>query len=383
MNKTEISTIKSVMVIGLGLIGGSIAMAIKDANSAIEIVGVAPRSSTILEAQKSGIINYGFEASDPALDKLLQNNKVDLIILSMPPAYAQDYLLRISKNGFRGIITDTVSTKTQICEIADHVLLDPSMFVPGHPMAGREVNGLAGATHGLFAGKYWILCPNAKTNYESFLALHSLVVSLGARCITIPREMHDKMVALISHVPHMVASALVELAASHTNQSDELFRIAAGGFRDSTRIAAGSPELWSDIAMSNRDQIASGLREIIQILTDVEKMIENGDEDSLKEFLSHTSDIRRRIPAAWSASSKRLLGLQISVRNYPGAIAEVTAIAGRMSCNIQSIDIEHITDNNAILELVLTDEGNQQGLLDALKTGGFSIVSNGYTEVQP
>ncbi len=371
------------MVVGLGLIGGSIAMAIKDANPAIEIVGVAPRATTISKAVDSKIIDRGFESSDTLLDELLANNSIDLIILCMPPAYAEDYLLRISKSGFSGIITDTVSTKTQICEIADRVLADPSMFVPGHPMAGREVNGLAGATHGLFAGKYWILCPNAQTNYESFLALHSLVVSFGARCITIPREMHDKMVALISHVPHMVASALVELAANHTNQSEELFRIAAGGFRDSTRIAAGSPELWSDIAMSNRKQIASGLHEMVQILTKVEQMIEDDDEQSLKEFLTHTSDIRRRIPAAWSASSKRLLGLQISVRNYPGAIAEVTAIAGRMSCNIQSIDIEHITDNNAILELVLTDEGNQQGLLDALKAGGFSIVSDGYTEVQP
>ncbi len=383
MNETGISHIKSVMVVGLGLIGGSVAMAVHDADPAIEVVGVAPRRSTIDEALERGIVDRGVEAADSQLDAMLAQNAVDLVILCMPPAYAEGYLQRIADSGYDGIVTDTVSTKTQICQSAERVLRDPSRFVPGHPMAGREVNGLAGATRGMFAGKYWILCPDQGTDYESFLALHSLVVAMGARCITIPREHHDEMVALVSHVPHMVASSLVELASRHCEGTDELFRIVAGGFRDSTRIAAGSPELWVDIAMSNREQIASGLHEMGQIVGSIEQMVAHGDSEALLEFLKRTSATRQRIPAAWSASSERLLALRISVRNYPGAIAEATAIAGRMGCNIQSIEIEHISDKSAILELVLTDEGDRQGLLDALGEGGFKVVSDGYMEVQP
>lgn len=385
MNGTSNETaaqISSVMIVGVGLIGGSVAMALKDISIGIRTVGVASRESTVAEALGTGYFDEAYQTDDTRIDRILAGGGVDLVLLAMPPQHARGYFERIENSGYRGIVTDTVSTKTEICRIAEDTLSDPTRFIPGHPMAGREVNGLAGATQGLFAGRYWILCPDSRTDHDAFLALHSLVVAMGARCISLPREEHDNMVALISHVPHMVASSLVELARRHAGEGEELYRITGGGFKDSTRVAAGSPELWTEIAMSNRGPISQGLKEFGEIVGHVEEMVAEGDEQGLESFLEGTSSTRQRIPAAWSATSEKLWMLQVSMENHPGIVAAVTSIAGKLGCNIQSIDIEHISSTNAILELVFTDEGDMAGLLEALADEGFEVVSDGFVEVQ-
>ena len=381
MAEQEQIEFNTIMVVGLGLIGGSICMALRDSNTTYMIIGVSPRQETIDKALEQGLINQGYTIEDPTIDQMLASGSIDLVMLTMPPQHALTYFKRLERAGYTGVITDAASTKSNICAEASAVLHNPSKFIPGHPMAGREVNGLEGAAHGLFSCRYWILCPDENTDTRAFMALHSLVTSLGAKCISLPRGAHDDMVAVISHVPHVVASALVELATRHADDGDELFRLAAGGFRDTTRIAAGSPRLWADIIMSNRTAISKDLHQLCGILSNVEQMVCEGNTEGIREFLSEASFARKNLPTANGPVSERLLKLYVALFNRVGAVAEVTAIAGRCGCNIQSIDIDHITDETAMLELVFTEEGDMQGLITSLEEMGYLLPLGDFEEV--
>ena len=202
---------------------------------------------------------------------------------------------------------------------------------------------------------------------------HETFSALGARIISIDREDHDKAVAIVSHVPHMVASSLVELAANHAGERQELLRLAAGGFKDTTRIAAGSPRLWCGIALDNREALADGISEMRQILGEFEDSIRREDADTLVGKLKRSSELRQSLPSQWVPDSANLTQVRIPMTDRPGIIAEVTGMAGHAGCNIQSIEIDHINESNAVLELILTDEGDMGRLGAELINGGFDF----------
>ncbi len=369
---------RSILIVGLGLIGGSIAMALKaacsrDKSTELDIYGADNNYQTCIQAEKSSLVKRAFQVDDLALDELLASNELDLVIMAMPSRFARAFFERVEKSGYSGCITDTSSTKTEICNVADEVLGDVSRFIPSHPMSGSEVNGLEGAIPSLFAGKYWILCPDEKTNEEMFLQLHSLLTSLGARTISIDRYVHDDIVAITSHVPHVVAGALVNLALKHSDQNGEIFRLTAGGFKDSTRIAAGSPDLWTDILLANKEIVSDSLVEISQSLSEISQILRDNDAQRLNKFLATASKTRKSIPNTWSSKSGNLTMLRISMENHVGVIANVTSIAGQCGCNIASIDIEHITESSAMLNLVLTDEGDLDSFIKKLKESGYDF----------
>ena len=217
------------------------------------------------------------------------------------------------------------------------------------------------------------MCPSDDTQDEVFLKLHETFSTLGARIISIARDQHDSAVAIVSHVPHMVASSLVELAANHADERKELLRLAAGGFKDSTRIAAGSPRLWTGIALDNRDALAEGISEMREILGQFEDAIRREDADALNALLTRSAELRQSLPSKWIPDSAKLTQVRISMSDRPGIIAEVTGMAGHAGCNIQSIEIDHINESTAVLELILTDEGDMGRLGGELINGGFDF----------
>ncbi len=364
-----------VLISGLGLIGGSLAMALRDlGGDKPEIIGVDPDPYTRKRAADGQLVDLALDSDDPRVDDLLSEGGVDLVVLAMPPASVPPFLERISRAGYTGVVTDTASTKEPVCMTASEKLIHPEMFIPGHPMAGSEMSGLDAASADLFRGRYWILCPDDASDGRAYLGLHSLVTSIGARCITVDRHEHDSMVAVISHIPHVSACALVELASRRSGPSGELFRLASGGFRDSTRIASGSPHLWTDILMGNSEEVAGGLRDLVRDLEEVATALESGDSDALAGFLERSSEARRALPAAWIPNSDKMTSIRISMSDGVGVIAGVTSAAGRCGCNIQSIGIEHLTDDTAILELLLTDEGALDAFIDELADLGYRVV---------
>jgi prephenate dehydrogenase len=383
----------SILIIGVGLIGGSIAAALKAlGDAAPRVRGIDIDRHTIDSALAQGFIDEGtlvngdtFTAATAASSATpatatstpfaawLTDEQTDLIILAIPVSGAARWFELIEQSGYRGALTDVASTKGVLTKLAERILSRPARYIPGHPMAGSEVNGIEGARATLFQDAHWILCPDAHSDPQVFTRLHELVTSLGARSITLPREEHDETIAVVSHVPHMVASALVQLAGSRARDKQEIFRLAAGGFKDTTRIAAGSPELWCGIALDNREALSRGLGEIRQIVLQIEAALETGDSRELTHLLTDAARLRASIPSTWVPDSARLVEVRIPMTNRSGVVAQVTGLAAKAGCNIQSIDIDHINEATAILELILTDEGDIGRLMGMLIDGGFDV----------
>ncbi len=361
-----------VAVIGFGLIGASFAAALRQANPQVELLAVDTDVATRSEAVSRGWATATAAPDAPEFRAFIENG-CDLVVLATPVSVVEGYLQNLAAWDFRGIITDTASTKARIIQMAAQTLPHPQNYVPGHPMAGSEKNGIKGARADLFKGAYWILCPDAQTPAEHFTRLHEMITGIGARVISLPREQHDAAVAVVSHVPHFTASSLVQLAVRHSKGQDALMRLAAGGFKDSTRIAAGSPELWCGIAFDNHDALLDGLREVQGIIGQFADALEAGDRAELTRLLAEAADARRALPAAWVPCTERLLEVRIPMEDRTGVIAEVTTITSKVGCNIQSIEIDHVTEDSAVLSLVLTDEGDIGKLSMNLINAGFSV----------
>ena len=363
---------RRIAVVGFGLVGASFAAAVRAAYPDTRVLAVDIDERTLAEAVERGWATDGALPDDPAFERSVGDG-CDLVVLATPVGAAERYFEDLARWGYRGIVTDTASTKARITALAERVLPHPENFVPGHPMAGSEVNGIEGARPDLFKGAHWILCPDADTPAEHFPRLHELVTSIGARVIALPREDHDEAVAVVSHVPHIMASSLVQLASRHADDQQALMRLAAGGFKDSTRIAAGSPELWCGIAFDNKDALSDGLDEIQGIIGAFADALASDDRASLTALLADAAAARRALPAAWVPSTERLLEVRIPMEDRPGVVAEVTTVTSSVGCNIQSIEIDHVTEDSAVLSLVLTDEGDIGQLSAQLINAGFSV----------
>ncbi|WP_139653250.1 prephenate dehydrogenase/arogenate dehydrogenase family protein [Raoultibacter phocaeensis] len=361
-----------IAVIGLGLVGASFAAAYREQCPDAEVLGVDVSHETLAAALGKEWVTEAVAPDDPAFEAFVEDG-CGIVVVATPLAAVDEYFERLAAWDYRGIVTDTASTKAHVLDAAAELLPHPHNFVPGHPMAGSEVNGIEGARSDLFKGAHWILCPDENTRAEHFQLLHEIITGLGARVISLPREDHDEAVAVVSHVPHIVASSLVELASRHADDQQALFRLAAGGFKDSTRIAAGSPKLWSGIVFDNADALSRGLAEMQGILGQFATALETGDRETMRALLADAAEARRALPAAWVPSTEKLLEVRIPMEDRKGVVAEATTIASQAGCNIQSIEIDHITEDSAVLSLVLTDEGDVGQLSAQLIKAGFSV----------
>ena len=367
-----------IAIIGLGLIGASLAQALKNSYPGLFVLGVDTDSRACVVAKEYGWID-GFASPESNELKDFLESKADLVVLAIPVQAADFYMKLLSEANYSGLLTDTLSTKSHILEAADDLPAECS-YIPGHPMTGSEKNGIDGARSDLFEGSNWILCPDENTLPEHFQMLHELITGMNARVISIPREDHDRAVAIVSHVPHMVASSLMLLAQDHTDENQTIMRLAAGGFKDTTRVAAGSPKLWCGIAFDNAEALADGLSEIEGKIKALHEALLDGDREAFTSMLDEAASARRNLPAAWIPSSEKLLEVRIPMVDRPGIIAEVATIASSVGCNIQSIDIDHISEGSAVLSLILTDEGDIGQLSFQLIDAGYSVS---FSPIQP
>ncbi|MCX5750367.1 MAG: prephenate dehydrogenase/arogenate dehydrogenase family protein [Candidatus Saganbacteria bacterium] len=279
--------IKKVAIIGLGLIGGSLGLAIKEKGLADEVVGIPRREVTIAEAVKAGAIDRG----TLVLEEGVKN--ADLIFICTPIHLVIPKLREILpwlKPG--AIVTDVASTKGEIVKTAEKIMPKGTHFIGGHPMAGKEKTGIAVAERDLFAGKTYILTPTAKTSKKAFSLLADFILALEVRKLEIDPKTHDFVVAGISHLPLAVAAALVETVASKKDAETELRQCAASGFRDTTRIASGDPVLGKDFFITNSKQVLKFLKNFKKTLKALEGLIRAGDEKSILDFLQKAKAYR-------------------------------------------------------------------------------------------
>jgi prephenate dehydrogenase len=240
-------------------------------------------------------------------------------------------------------------------------------------MAGSERSGVTAASATLFDGAYYILTPAGSTDMDAYRKVHAFVTSLGARVVSVEASAHDEAVAIVSHVPHVAAAALVELASERADSAGgDLLRLAAGGFKDMTRIAAGSPDLWTGICLDNARAVAAGLEGLERVLADFRTRVAAGDADGVRAWLARPADVRRSLPAQWVPATTLLTELLVPVTDRPGVVGIVTTAASRAGCNIEDIEIDHQSEDSAVLRLVLTDEGDVEALVTDLAASGFT-----------
>jgi prephenate dehydrogenase len=360
-----------VVVIGIGLIGGSFARALKKLDSPPAVVAIDTDELSLLWAVEERVIDQGATPDSDLVGEWLAPGGSDLVIIATPARKAIEWLAVIGGLGFDGVITDVASTKGGVLSAAASLLAHPTKFVGGHPMAGSERSGVKAARDDLFAGAYWLLTPSTDTDPDSYRAVHALVSSIGARVISVDATEHDQAVAIVSHVPHVAAAALVDLAASHAGDGGELMRLAAGGFKDTTRIAAGSPELWTGICLDNADAVATGISELRDVLRDFEVRVRARNADAITEWFADAAEVRRSMPAQWVPATSALTELVVPMGDRPGTVALITGAVSKAGCNIEGIDIDHETEDRALLVMVLTDEGDLQRLAADLAALGF------------
>jgi prephenate dehydrogenase len=359
------------MVVGLGLIGGSLAAAAKQLPDPPIVYGVDTDPMTLAYASETHLVDAAAQPDVAESSGWYGPDVADLVIIATPVSAVPAHLEALQRSGYQGIVSDTASTKRGVVEAARR-LTSGIAFVGGHPMAGSERSGVAAARADLFNGAYYVLTPAEDTDIEAYRAVHEFVTAIGARAISVPAEAHDDAVAVISHVPHVTASALVALASQRSGGQDAL-RLAAGGFKDMTRVAAGSPDLWTGICLDNAEPIADALARLSGLLTDFSTALKVRDAYRIRSMLAEAAGVRNALPAQWVPESTALYRVSLPMVDRPGVISEVTLAVGRAGCNIEDIEIDHTTEDTAVLRLVLTDEGDRDGLVAALTHLGYAV----------
>jgi len=361
----------TVVVVGVGLIGGSFAAAARRLADPPRVLGVEPDAEARRYALREGIVDEALDA-DAAVEAgwFAGCGRETLVLLAVPVKSVEEWLGRLGALGFGGVVSDAASTKSGVFAAATR-LSPEAEFIGGHPMAGSERSGVMAANPDLFRDAYYVLTPSETSDADAYRRLHALVSSLGARVIAVAPALHDEAVAVISHVPHVAASALTNLAAQRAGEGREVLRLAAGGFKDMTRIAAGSPELWTGILSDNAPAVSRAIGELIAQLQEVRGSLDAGDIEAMRTWLARAAEVRRSLPAKWVPATAALSVLSIPMIDRPGMVGTITQAAARAGCNIEDIEIDHQSEDSALLRLVLTDEGDFDALLAELAREGF------------
>jgi len=347
------------MIFGTGLIGGSVGMALRDQGWVVS--GIDAADGVAAQAVALGALSE--EGVDP---------RADLVVVATPVHAAAAIIEGVATStewNPRAVITDVGGVKGPLVAAIDH----PS-FVGGHPMAGSEQVGIEGASAELFVGATWVLTPTASTDPAAYARVRAILADLGANVMALTPSQHDSLVAVVSHVPHLAAATLMDLASSLGAEHGALLQLAAGGFRDMTRIAAGQPSIWPDICDDNAEAIVATLGLLIDSLGAMQRRVAEHDRDSILAILERAATARRALSER-APRPEELVEVRIPVLDRTGAIAEVSVLAAELGVNIVDLEIAHSVDGDRGVMILLVDTLSAPTLLTTLSGRGYRATS--------
>lgn len=285
--------IKHLVIIGTGLIGGSLALALRQAGVVERITGVGRSAENLRQAIELGVVDdVSHDASTAVLD-------ADMVVLAVPVGVYAVVFAEIAEHlRADAVVTDVGSTKQSVLAAAQQYLKCPNQFVPAHPIAGTEHSGAVAALASLFQDKMCILTPDTQTHADALARVAAMWQCVGAKVENMDAKAHDGLLASVSHLPHLAAFAIVN-AVRQCHQGDAAFRFAAGGFRDFTRIASSSPTMWRDIALCNRAAIVENIDALQAELSQLKDALQSEDGDMLLDKFEAAKQARD----AWLAMS--------------------------------------------------------------------------------
>ncbi len=325
-----------VCVIGCGLIGGSLAFALKQTGMVNHVIGYDVDRRTLRAALERGAIDETAERLDAALQG------ADLVVIAAPVPTTIILLKDIARHesllAEGAIITDVGGTKRRVMDTAQQ-LFARCEFIGGHPMAGSEKSGILAANARLLENAVYVLTPMDSTDSQAFLALSTLIQATGARVHRMGAHQHDRVVASISHVPHLIAAALVNQVRVRADTDPSHTELAAGGFRDITRIASSDPLLWRDMTLENHSEIVPILDDWISAVTSLKMAVIANDGDALTEFFRLARQFRDAIPAKATGAIRAVFSITVSVPDEPGLIGKIATLLGEADISIRNIGI--------------------------------------------
>jgi prephenate dehydrogenase len=352
-----------IAVVGTGLIGASVGLA----------------------AQRHGVSVAGWDVDERALGVAAERGAVEaassleealagaeLAVVAAPiAALAAQVAAVLAATGEETTVTDVGSTKASVVAAA----AGSPRFVGGHPIAGLESRGPEQASAGIFEGATWFLTPTASTDNERHRAVHGFVSSLGAVPVAIDPVAHDRLVALTSHVPHVLANVVVNQAGATRVEGHEPLANAGGSLRDMTRIAGANPRIWTDIFLDNADAVREALAEHRRRIEQVEAALAEGDAGFLARWIGEASQNRRRMLDSAYDDAGALHHVRLHIPDRPGVLQGITQALGAERINIENWELEHISpERGGTLTLLVTGEDDARRAAELLESQGYDVL---------
>lgn len=354
--------------IGLGLIGGSIARAVRHFYPDAEIIACSRTRASVEQAVTDGVVNQIPDGVNAEF------GDCDYIFLCAPVSSNLKYLGALKPLiGPSCIITDVGSTK---CDIHAQVtaLHMEANFIGGHPMAGSEKTGYANSKRILIENAYYVITPTAQVPEEAVERYRDFVASLKALPLVLDFKTHDYVTAGISHLPHIIASSLVNLVKDSDTEDGIMRLVAAGGFKDITRIASSSPEMWEQVCMSNRENISSILNDYIESLTKIRQQLDRAEAGAVYQLFETSRDYRNSLPVKGSGPIQRIYEIYCDMVDEAGGIATLATILASNQINLKNIGIVHSREFiEAVLRIEFYDETAMKQAADILRRYRYVI----------
>ncbi|GAA3405135.1 prephenate dehydrogenase [Paenibacillus hodogayensis] len=358
-----------VAVIGVGLMGGSLALCFKD-KPGIRVAGYDINPLELEKSMKRGVIDVACASLEEAVDG------ADFIFLCVPVGLLEQYLDRLLQISLKPgcIISDVGSTKASIAHYAASRVLPGVYFIGGHPMAGSERSGVEAATSLLYENAFYVLTPDETTPEDIYDRLAALLKHTKAHIVRVEPQRHDRIVGAVSHLPHVIAVALVNQIARY-NEEDGLYEsLAAGGFRDITRIASGHPYMWRDILLNNRDELLRLLRDWNAGISKFTDLLETSDGEGVYREFESAGAFRSKLPERRKGMIIALYDVYVDVPDHPGIIGQIATLLGDQRINLSNIQIiESRADVPGVLRLSFRNETDMDAAIGLLKKSNYKV----------
>lgn len=360
--------IHTIGFIGLGLIGGSLAKAFRRVSPEIKILAYNRSRESLVEALADGVINQ-------AQDSLDENFAACDMIFLCAPVSVNIQCMKTLRSIIRPdcLLTDVGSVKTTIHEAVEELGLT-GQFIGGHPMTGSELSGYANSGDRLLENAYYILTPTRKNRPEQMVEYQAMIKAIGAIPLVLDYRDHDRATAYISHLPHLVAYALVNLVKKSDNRAGLMKMLAAGGFKDVTRIASSSPEMWQQICRENKGALLDALGEYQKTLSRLGEAVARDKESFLLEYFDSARQYRSSLNAQYRSGVEPIYEIYLEIADEPGAIAIVSTILGSSRLSIKNLEIRNMREVQAgALRVEFYAGKDAQAAAELLRRYGYTV----------
>lgn len=357
-------------VLGVGLIGGSLALSLRRNHTPPAIIGYDQDAASSALAEQLGVVDHSASTLEEAVAE------ADFIFLCAPVGANLELLRELARLPLKPdcLVSDTGSTKQAITELGWE-LLGVERFIGGHPMAGSHQSGVEAATGHLFENAYYVLTPHEQTPREHIQRLKNLLQGTKAQMVEMEPAMHDQIVGAISHLPHIIASALVNQVAQYNQSSPWYVQLAAGGFRDLTRIASSHPIMWRDISLQNREVLIRLIEDWEEGLRAVKQDLLNGDGEAIYHFFERARSFRQSIPERKKGMLPPLYECFVDIPDRPGIIGEIASLLGEEGINLTNIHINRDSREEipGVLRLSFRHQHDLEQAITLLKEHRYAV----------